>query len=139
MATTTTTYDDIWSCFLDNIGKYSGNLPKENSEIYRLIHNAVRDYNIKTDEDENKLTFVDDIEIVNQELDDNRLKLLALLLKKNVLQNDLEYFQEVYQYDLKEVKSKFYKNQVDGRTDTINKVEREILEILSYMDDRDFS
>lgn len=134
-----TTYDEIWSCFLDNVGKYSENLPKENSEIYRLIHNAVRDYNIKTDEDENKLTFIDETEIVNQELDDNRLKLLALLLKKNILQNDLEYFQEVYQYDLKEVKSKFYKNQVDGRTDTINKVEREILEILTYMDDRDFS
>jgi hypothetical protein len=134
-----TDYDTIWETFRDISGLDDDLLPSDEQGIYIEIHNAVRKYNIKTDDSEEKLTYSDTTETLSKSLDDNRLQLLALFIKLNILQSKLEYFEQLYQYDLKEVKSKFYKDQVSARQSTIEKVEKEILEILSYMDDHDFN
>lgn len=136
---TVTDYDTIWETFRDISGLDEELLPSDEQGIYLEIHNAVRKYNIRTDESEDKLTYLDATECLNKLLDDNRLQLLALFIKQNILQSKLEYFEQLYQYDLKEVKSKFYKDQVSTRQSTIEKVEKEISEILSYMDDHDFN
>jgi len=134
-----TDYDTIWETFRDISGLDDELLPSDEQGIYLEIHNAVRKYNIKTDDSEDKLTYSDSTESLSKLLDDNRLQLLALLIKQNILQSKLEYFEQLYQYDLKEVKSKFYKDQVSTRQSTIEKVEKEISEILSYMDDHDLN
>ncbi|MBZ9693189.1 hypothetical protein [Clostridium sp. M14] len=134
-----TNYDDIWSCLLDIIGVSKDLLPSDEEDIYREIHNGVRNYNIKTSDYEKKLTTDDSTESLNCKVDDYRLKLIALLIKQNILQNELEYFQAVYQYDIKEIRSKFYKDQISGRNETIREVKHEISEILSYMSDYDFN
>ena len=136
---TVTDYDTIWETFRDISGLDEELLPSDEQGIYLEIHNAVRKYNIRTDESEDKLTYSDATESLNKSLDDNRLQLLALFIKQNILQSKLEYFEQLYQYDLKEVRSKFYKDQVSTRQSTIEKVEKEISEILSYMDDHDFN
>lgn len=136
---TVTDYDTIWETFRDISGLDDELLPSDEQGIYLEIHNAVRKYNIKTDDSEYKLTYSDSTESLNKLLDDNRLQLLALLIKQNILESKLEYFEQLYQYDLKEVKSKFYKDQVSTRQSTIEKVEKEISEILSYMDDHDLN
>jgi hypothetical protein len=134
-----TTYDDIWQCFLDIKGISKDLIPSNQEDIYIEIHNAVRNYNIKTSEYETKLTYDDATETVNTKLDDNRLKLMALLIKENIYQGHLEYFEEVYQYDLKEVKSKFYQNQVTARESTISNIRQEINSIISDIEDHDFN
>ncbi|MBN1075959.1 hypothetical protein DVV91_16685 [Clostridium botulinum] len=134
-----TNYDDIWSCLLDIIGVSKDLLPSDEEDIYREIHNGVRNYNIKTSDYEKKLITDDSTESLNCKIDDYRLKLIALLIKQNILQNELEYFQAVYQYDIKEIRSKFYKDQMSGRNETIREVKHEISEILSYMSDYDFN
>jgi hypothetical protein len=134
-----TDYDTVWETFLDISGLDDELLPSDDQGIYLEIHNAVRKYNIKTDDNEEKLTYFDETEILSKFLDDNRLQLLALFIKQNILQSKLEYFEQLYQYDLKEVKSKFYKDQVSARQSTIEKVEKEISEILSYMDTHDLN
>lgn len=134
-----TSYDTIWETFRDISGLDEELLPSDEQGIYLEIHNAVRKYNIKTDDSEEKLTYSDSTESLNKFLDDNRLQLLALFIKQNILQSKLEYFEQLYQYDLKEVRSKFYKDQVSTRQSTIEKVEKEISEILSYMDDHDLN
>ncbi|MBY6838836.1 hypothetical protein [Clostridium botulinum] len=134
-----TNYDDIWSCLLDIIGVSKDLLPSDEEDIYREIHNGVRNYNIKTSDYEKKLITDDSTESLNCKIDDYRLKLIALLIKQNILQNELEYFQAVYQYDIKEIRSKFYKDQISGRNETIREVKHEISEILSYMSDYDFN
>jgi hypothetical protein len=134
-----TDYDTIWETFRDISGLDDELLPSDEQGIYLEIHNAVRKYNIKTDDSEEKLTYSDSTESLNRFLDDNRLQLLALFIKQNILQSKLEYFEQLYQYDLKEVRSKFYKDQVTTRENTISKVEKEIKEILSYMDDHDLN
>lgn len=136
---TVTDYDTIWETFRDISGLDEELLPSDEQGIYLEIHNAVRKYNIRTDENEDKLTYSDATETLNKLLDDKRLQLLALFVKENILQSKLEYFEQLYQYDLKEVRSKFYKDQVSTRQATIEKVEKEISEILSYMDDHDFN
>ena len=78
-----TTYDDIWSCFRDISGLALDTIPNTDDDIRREIRNGIRSYNIKTDDSESKLTFDDMIETINQRLDDNRLKLLALIIKEN--------------------------------------------------------
>jgi uncharacterized membrane protein len=134
-----TNYDTIWETFRDISGLDDELLPSDDQGIYIEIHNAVRKYNIKTDNSEEKLTYSDTTETLSKYLDDNRLQLLALFIKQNILESKLEYFEQIYQYDLKEVKSKFFKDQVTTRQSTIEKVEKEILEILSYMDDHDLN
>lgn len=134
-----TTYDDIWSCFNDISGLASDTIPNTDDDIKREIRNGIRSYNIKTDDSESKLTFDDITETVNQRLDDNRLKLLALIIKENLLTTQLELFEQIYQYDIKEVKSKFYKDQVTSRESNIAKVNKEILELLGYMDTKDLN
>lgn len=134
-----TTYDDIWSCFRDISGLALDTIPNTDDDIRREIRNGIRSYNIKTDDSESKLTFDDMIETINQRLDDNRLKLLALIIKENLLTTQLELFEQIYQYDIKEVKSKFYKDQVTSRESNIAKVNKEILELLGYMDSKDLN
>ncbi|NRU52560.1 hypothetical protein [Clostridium beijerinckii] len=136
---TVTDYDTIWETFRDISGLDDELLPSDEQGIYLEIHNAVRKYNIKTDDSEEKLTYSDETETLNKFLDDNRLQLLALFIKQNILQSKLEYFEQLHQYDLKEVKSKFYREQVSARQSTIEKVDKEIKELLSYMDDHDLN
>ena len=136
---TVTDYDTIWETFRDISGLDDELLPSDSQGIYIEIHNAVRKYNIKTDDSEEKLTYVDSTETISRLLDDNRLELLALFIKQNILESKLEYFEQIYQYDLKEVKSKFFKDQVSTRQSTIEKVEKDILERLSYMDTHDLN
>lgn len=40
-------YDEVWSCFLDNYKVNPSSLPKHQQEIYNDIRNGVRHYNIK--------------------------------------------------------------------------------------------
>ena len=134
-------YDDLWSYFRDICGLPIEIIPNREEEMIREIHNSVEDYNNETDDCENKLTFDDDFEEISLSKGDNkysmRKKLLALYIKRNVLKCQFDYFQSVMQYDLKEVKSKFYKDQVSARLTNISKVEKEIDELLYYLNSGD--
>lgn len=41
------TYDEVWSCFLDNYKINKKDIPTNQQEIYNDIRNAVRHYNIR--------------------------------------------------------------------------------------------
>ena len=133
-------YDTLWSYMITNLGKNVANIPNDEKEMKMIINNAVDSYNIESNDTENNLVCDDETEIIDLQTDDNKYynikkKILALFIKLNILQNDLEYFQEVYQYDLKEVKSKFYKNQVEARETTLAKVNSQIEQLFAYLND----
>jgi hypothetical protein len=134
-----TTYDDIWQRFLGIKGISNDLIPTEENDIYIEIHNAVDNYNTETSDYEIELTYNDSTETLNIKLDNNRLKLLALFIKENIYRGQLEYFEQVYQYDLKEVKSKFYSNQITARESTISTVRKEIDTIISNIENHDFN
>lgn len=133
-------YDTLWSYMITNLGKNVANIPNDEKEMKMIINNAVDSYNIESNDTENNLVCDDETEIIDLQTNDNKYynikkKILALFIKLNILQNDLEYFQEVYQYDLKEVKSKFYKNQVEARETTLVKVNSQIEQLFAYLND----
>ena len=133
-------YDTLWSYMITNLGKNVANIPNDEMEMKMIINNAVDSYNIESNDTENNLVCDDETEIIDLQTNDNKYynikkKILALFIKLNILQNDLEYFQEVYQYDLKEVKSKFYKNQVEARETTLTKVNNQIEQLFAYLND----
>lgn len=133
-------YDTLWSYMITNLGKNVANIPNDEKEMKMIINNAVDSYNIESNHTENNLACDDETEIIDLQTNDNKYynikkKILALFIKLNILQNDLEYFQEVYQYDLKEVKSKFYKNQVEARETTLAKVNSQIEQLFAYLND----
>ena len=133
-------YDTLWSYMITNLGKNVANIPNDEKEMKMIINNAVDSYNIESNHTENNLACDDETEIIDLQTNDNKYynikkKILALFIKLNILQNDLEYFQEVYQYDLKEVKSKFYKNQVEARETTLVKVNSQIEQLFAYLND----
>lgn len=135
-----TTYDEIWTRFLGIKGRMSNDLiPTTNDDIYIEIHTAVENYNTEINDYENNLNYEDATECINVKLDSNRLKLLALLIKENICQSQLEIFQEIYQFDIKETKSKSYRDQVSARQATINKTRKEIETILKNIESNDFN
>lgn len=138
----TISYDDLWTFMLVNLGKSIKNIPSKEEEIYRIIAIAVDTYNTECDGDETPLVCNDFGEMINLQTSNSQIaiikkRILALLIKLIILQGDLEYFQEVYQYDIKEVKSKFYKNQVDSRELTLSQTRKKIKELFSYLDTGD--
>lgn len=142
--TKTLSYDELWETMITNLGKNIVNIPNEEKEMKMIINNAVNSYNIESNDTEDNLICDDETEIIDLQTDDEKIynikkKILALFIKLNILQSDLEYFQEVYQYDLKEVKSKFYKNQVEARETTLTKVTNQIEQLFVWLNNGDIN
>ncbi len=129
-----TSYDEIYICFRRNCGVDSSTLPKTDEGKYELIHNAVMHYNTKVDSSETQLICNDELEEINVKLDSNRLLLLAYCLKYSVLENELEAFEQVWQPFTKEMGQKFYKDQIKGRENSLDRVNFKILELLTKLD-----
>lgn len=138
----TLSYDDLWAFMLTNLGKSIKNIPSDEEEIYRIIAGAIDSYNTECNDDEEPLIYNEFTETITLQTSDSKVatikkRILALYIKLTILQCDLEFFQEVYQYDIKEVKSKFYKNQVDSRELTLSQTRKKIQELFSYLDTGD--
>jgi len=65
---TPTSYDDIFTCFLENCKIQSKNLPSTDEGKYAMIHNACRHYTNKMEEEALKCD--DILETIDKELDD---------------------------------------------------------------------
>jgi hypothetical protein len=125
-----TSYDDIWEAFVTNCLVDSQTLPQTNEGKYILIHNGLRHYNVSTDESEIKLKFDDTLEQINVDLDDNRLLLLAYCIRYTFLENELIGFEQVWQPFVKEIGQKFYREQIGGREDTLDRTKNKIDQLL---------
>jgi len=133
-----TTYDDIFTCFLENTGVDISRLPQTDVGKYEMIHNAIRHYNSKiSDLDEvGKLTYDDDTEKINVKLDDTRLLILAYCMKYVYLENELVAFQALWSPFQREIGIKDYRSQVQGRENTLQRTEQKIYEFLSVIEDK---
>ena len=130
-----TTYDLIWESFLDNCGVDVSTLPSADEQKYAMIHNGIRHYNSVIDNSDTKLTFDDTNEEINIGLDDTRLLILAYCLKYVFLENDLVGFQQLWQPFQKEMGQKFYREQIGGRENTLERTTKKITELLTNIDD----
>ena len=133
-----TTYDDVWETLENIIGIGRELLPNTDEERYLEIHNAVRQYNTHTD-NLISLEYNDDLELFSEKLGDNNILLIALYIKRNILQSKLEYFEAVHIYSMSQVTTKFYKEQVSARESAIARVDKQINQIIADEKDGDFN
>lgn len=137
----TISYDNIWKKVLQIIGVNRDHLPTRDEDIHMEIECAIDNYIEDSDSNEG-ITFDSTNEVLDGDFSGDNLstttEIIALYIKRNILQKQLEYFQEVYQFDLKEVNSKFYKNQSDARVANIAKVEDRIRQLFTYREDAQY-
>lgn len=116
-----TSYDELWTTFVDSSGIDVATLPQSDRYIYALINKAVDTYNTKIDEE-----FYDALETNNTSeeitpaLDRRKLRILEKCLHVEVLKMQLEDFNIEWRYNQGEVNEKFFKDQVSARQTAID-------------------
>ena len=135
-------YEELWKKILRMSGLSQEERPDDEELIKDMISDAVESFNI------NKATSMDLIKCDNDSeevfLDKNdkdyftKIKILALYVKLNICTNNLEYMQNMYQYNLREIEPKFYKDQVSSRTATINSIKKEIGQLFNNFRNWDY-
>ena len=128
---TPTSYDDIFTCFLENCKIQNKNLPSTDEGKYAMIHNACRHYTNKMEEEALKCD--DILETIDKELDDSRLLILAYCIKLVYLENAVTEFTDVFSVFQKEIGIKDYQAQVKARQYNVSTTEHKIIELMTNM------
>ena len=128
---TLTSYDSIFTCFLENCKIQSKNLPTTDIGKYAMIHNACRHYSNKMEEFE--LKWDDLTETLTVELDSNRLLILAYCIKLVYLENAVTEFTDIFSVFQKELGINNYNSQVKARQYNVLTTEHKIIELMTNM------
>jgi hypothetical protein len=89
-----TTYDQIWTTFLNNCKVSDIDLPQTNEKIYETIHNAILHFNNRLREN---VKYDDASEVLDRDLSDDHLLILAHYIRLIFLKNQKTYFESVWQ------------------------------------------
>lgn len=106
-----TSYDEIWTTFLNNCKVSDLDLPQTNKAIYESIRNAVMYMNnrLRTD------LICDDVkETLNKEITQDRLLILANYIRYIFLINQKTYFENLWQPFSKDVGLKNFSTQLNS-------------------------
>ncbi|MEK4907340.1 hypothetical protein [Niallia sp. FSL M8-0099] len=106
-----TSYDEIWTTFLNNCKVSDLDLPQTNKAIYESIRNAVMYMNnrLRTD------LICDDVkETLNKEITQDHLLILANYIRYIFLINQKTYFENLWQPFSKDVGLKNFSTQLNS-------------------------
>jgi hypothetical protein len=125
-----TTYDIIWTkfftiCKIDNF-----NLPQTNEGIYNMIQNGVALYNNRL---RDSLECTNETETVNRELNNDELLLVANFIKLSYLENEKNYFIDVWQPFAKDIQIHNYQATLKGKQEAVYTQEAEIDKLILNM------
>lgn len=112
-----TTYDDIWTSFLENCQVNSDDIPQSEEAIYSCINNAVRIYNQKAKKYEDRMQLAscnDMMEELSVKLTDEELLILAHIIASVICRNALLQFSSLYAVFSKELSISNTKGQSDS-------------------------
>ncbi|MGK4040944.1 hypothetical protein AB0Y20_01485 [Heyndrickxia oleronia] len=104
-----TSYDEIYTTFLNNCMVSDLDLPQTDKGKYEMIKNAVLHYNNRL---RTKLTCDDATESVSEKLDDDHLLILAHYIRYHFLLNEKTYFESLWQPFEKDVGLKNFGTQL---------------------------
>ncbi|MEK4824629.1 hypothetical protein NSS71_08720 [Niallia sp. FSL W8-0951] len=111
-----TSYDEIWTTFLNNCKVSDLDLPQTNKAIYESIRNAVMYMNnrLRTD------LICDDVkETLNKEITQDHLLILANYIRYIFLINQKTYFENLWQPFSKDVGLKNFSTQLNSLKSSI--------------------
>lgn len=131
-----TTYDEIFTCFIENCGVDVENLPESDEGKYNMIQNSALHYNVIIDsgDETGEITCSDESETIDKKLDGTRLLILAYCLRYNVLDNQLVGFEELWHPHQKEYGTKNYREQISARQRTLGRTNFKLVELLRKID-----
>lgn len=113
-----TTYDDIWTSFLENCKLNSEDIPQSEEMIYSCISNAVNIYNQKAKKYNNRMQIIEcneTMEEVSVKLTTDELLILSNIIAGVVCRNSLLQFSSLYGTYAKEMGISNIKGQTDAR------------------------
>ncbi|MFB0831552.1 hypothetical protein ACEU2D_18355 [Brevibacillus laterosporus] len=122
-----TTYDEIYTTFINRCKVDDLELPQNDEQIYNFIHGAIMDYNNRLQE---KLDWDDTSETVSRELTVDDLLLIAHYLRLTFLKNQLIYFTNTWQPFTKDIGLKNYQAQLRSLDSLILFEEKKIESII---------
>lgn len=130
-----TSYDDIFTTFIENTGIDTAKLPTDTNKIHEMIQNAIKHYNVYL-KDESPIIGDNLTETINVNLDNARLLIMAYCIKYVYLENQLVGFEELWSPFQQDVGVKDYRGQIQGREKTLERTKQKIIELLTSIEDR---
>lgn len=127
-----TSYDNIWTTFLNNCKVSDIDLPQIPEQIYESIKNAVMHFNNRL---RTTITCYDELEELNEELDDDHLLILAHYIRLIFLRNQKTFFESLWQPFSKDVGLKNFSTQLKSLETSITEQERMIDSLIMNMED----
>lgn len=121
-----TTYDTIYSTFMDNNLADDIDLPQDDEGIYRFINNAIKLYNNR---ERDNIECNDDIESVDRKLNNDEILMIAHYIKLAFLKNQLSAFTLTWQPFDKDMGLRNYDSQVRAMGRLVSDVEDVIRDI----------
>lgn len=123
-----TTYDQIWVSFLTNCKVSDIDLPTIPERIYDCIHNAIRHMNNRL---RTKMTWNDDLEVVNEELSDDQLLILSHYIRLIFIINQKTYFESTWQPFARDIGLKNFSAQLKSLENSIDSEEKKIDQLIA--------
>ncbi|MBG9776195.1 hypothetical protein [Brevibacillus laterosporus] len=122
-----TTYDEIYTTFINRCKVDDLELPKNDEQIYNFIHGAIMDYNNRLQEN---LDWDDTSEAVSQNLKTDDILLIAHYLRLTFLKNQLIYFTNLLQPFSRDFGIKNYQAQIRSFDSLVAAEEKKIENII---------
>lgn len=128
-----TTYDTVWLSFLNKCKIDDLDLPKSDPAIHETIQEAIRTFNIRTDDN---LLGDNSTELLDRELNGDELLLLSHCIRLMILENQLIYFSSTFSPFTKEIGARNLGNQMNRLENLLKREDSKIDSIiLKMMDD----
>lgn len=122
-----TSYDDIYTTFI-NINKTdSSNLPTNDTDRYDIIHTGIKYYNSTMN---NNIICNDSTEEISVDLTDNEILILAHCIKHMFLDNQLTYYITMFKPFTKEIGYSNYQTDVKALEALIDKEDKVIDQLI---------
>jgi hypothetical protein len=118
-----TTYDQVWTTFLNNCKTTGFDLPQTDEGIYEKIKNGVMHFNNRL---RKKVTCNNLTETLSEELDNDHLLILAHYIRLIFLINQKTYFENLWQPFQKDVGIKNFSSQIKSLESSVDSEKHEI-------------
>lgn len=115
-----TTFDQVWTTFMNNCKVSDIELPETDEKIYEYIKNAVMYFNNRM---RTGLVCDATTELLNEELDDDQLLILANYIRLIFLVNQKTYYVNLWQPFSSNISLKSYKDQLKALETDITRQE----------------
>lgn len=122
----TTTYDKLYSTFLNNNLADDIDLPSNDEEIYRVIENAIMLYNNRERE---TIECDNELEKVNRQLNNDEVLMIAFYIKLVFLKNQMNAFTLTWQPFDKDMGLRNYDSQVRAMERLVMRAESDIQQL----------